>query len=83
MKHVGPGIFLACMAPFAADAEDSALPDPLEAGKQVDLPLPYHFLDRKNAPSDLLVTLFPVKRSQRCVIFSKQISVVILQQKPI
>jgi hypothetical protein len=33
--------------------------------------------------TDLLVTPFPVKRSQRCVIFSKQISVVILQQKPI
>jgi hypothetical protein len=55
----------------------------LPAGKQVDIPKPHHFLDRKNAPSDLLVTLFPVKHSQRCVIFSKQISVVIQQQKPI
>ena len=34
MKKVGLGLLLACMAPFAADAGDSALPDPLEAGWQ-------------------------------------------------
>lgn len=34
MKNVGLGIFLACMAPVAAYAEDPALPDPLEAGWQ-------------------------------------------------
>ena len=32
MKHVGFGFFLACMAAVATNADDSALPDPLEAG---------------------------------------------------
>ena len=34
MKNIGPGLLLACMAPFTADAGESALPDPLEAGWQ-------------------------------------------------
>ena len=34
MKKIGLGLLLACMAPFTADAGESALPDPLEAGWQ-------------------------------------------------
>ena len=34
MKNVGLGRLVACMAPLAANADDSALPDPLEAGWQ-------------------------------------------------
>ena len=32
MKNVGLGLFVACMAPFATYADESELPDPLEAG---------------------------------------------------
>ena len=32
MKRFGPGIFLACMAAVATNADDYALPDPLAAG---------------------------------------------------
>ena len=32
IKHVGIGIFLACMAAVATYADESELPDPLEAG---------------------------------------------------
>ena len=32
MKHAGFGFFLACMAAVATNADDSALPDPLQAG---------------------------------------------------
>jgi mannose-6-phosphate isomerase-like protein (cupin superfamily) len=32
MKHIGLGIFLACLAAVATNAADSTLPDPLEAG---------------------------------------------------
>ena len=34
MKNVGLGLLVACMAPLATNADDSALPDPLEAGWQ-------------------------------------------------
>ena len=34
MKKVCLGLLLACMAPFTAGADESALPDPLEAGWQ-------------------------------------------------
>lgn len=34
MKNVGLGRLVACMAPLATNADDSALPDPLEAGWQ-------------------------------------------------
>ena len=36
MKNVGIGLILACMAPLAAYADDSELPDPLEAGWKGD-----------------------------------------------
>lgn len=36
MNNVGLGLFLACMAPFATYANESELPDPLEAGWKGD-----------------------------------------------
>ena len=32
MKNVGLGLFLVCMTPFAANADEHEIPDPLEAG---------------------------------------------------